>query len=128
MKWVTIVTFVVTFVTMGFGQTESVKVSWDANSESDLSGYRLHYGILSGNYKTVVNVGNVTSHEIGGLEIGKTYYFALTAYDTSGNESGFSNEVSELIDVTDTTPPNPPGGVRSERVIKVTTSTIIEFN
>ena len=29
-----------------------------------------------------------------GAACGTTYYFALTASDTSGNESGYSNEAS----------------------------------
>jgi hypothetical protein len=39
-------------------------------------------------------VGNVTSYRVDGLVEGQTYYFAVTAEDTSGNESGFSIERS----------------------------------
>jgi hypothetical protein len=32
-----------------------------------------------------------------GLQGGRTYYFAVTAVDLDGNESGWSNEASKLI-------------------------------
>jgi hypothetical protein len=39
----------------------------------------------------------VPSYTISNLGIGSTYYFAVTEYNTSGLESGFSNEVSKSI-------------------------------
>ena len=44
-----------------------------------------------------VNVGNVTTYAITNLVIGTTYYFAVSAFNSSGIESGFSNEVSKSI-------------------------------
>lgn len=69
-------------------------VSWDANSEIDLVGYKIYYGKSSGSYESQVYVGNVTSYRLTGLEEGRRYYFVATALDFSGNESGFSNEVN----------------------------------
>ncbi len=66
---------------------------WDPNSEPDLAGYKLHYGLASRSYDTVINVGNQTTYTLTGLEVGPTYYIAATAYNTSGLESGYSNEV-----------------------------------
>ncbi len=71
-------------------------VSWDANSEPDLVGYKLYYGTASRSYGTPIDVGNQTTYTINDLGPG-TYYFAATAYDTSGNESGFSNEASKTF-------------------------------
>jgi hypothetical protein len=68
-----------------------VKLSWYANTEKDLAGYKVYYGNAPKQYKYVKTVGKVTTTTISipsGL-----WYFAATAYDTSGNESGFSNEV-----------------------------------
>jgi fibronectin type 3 domain-containing protein len=45
----------------------------------------------------VVDVGNVTAYAVTNLGVGTTYYFAVTAYNTSGVESSFSNEVSKSI-------------------------------
>jgi len=78
---------------IGTAAAGQVTLAWDANTEPDLSGYRIYYGTASGTYGTPINVGNVLTYTVTGLTDGLTYYFALTAYDTFGNESGYSNEV-----------------------------------
>ncbi|MFQ5650481.1 MAG: Ig-like domain-containing protein [bacterium] len=84
----------------------TVTVSWDANTESDLAGYNIYIGESSGNYTGVVDVGNVTEFTWNNLQDGKTYFFAVTAYDFSGNESDFSAEVSVTLSGNgDTNPP-----------------------
>ena len=75
----------------------TVRVSWNPNSEPDLDGYKVYYGTLSGTYTQVIDVGAVTSTDVSNLGEGHTYYFAVTAYDVDGNESGFSNEAFLLI-------------------------------
>jgi len=60
----------------------------------DLAGYRVYHGTSSLNYTWDDDVGDVTTYEIHGLTPEITYFFAVTAYDTSWNESEFSNEVS----------------------------------
>ncbi len=92
--------FVCFFLFLPMIQLGSVMVSWDPNSESDLSGYKVYYGTASRNYGQVVDVGNVTSRRIGGLQPGVRYFFAVTAYDFSGNESDFSEEVNIVIPET----------------------------
>src|SRR3989304_5988479 len=78
----------------------------DGTPLTDLAGYKVHYGTTSGNYTTVIDVGNVTTYTITNLTNNVTYYFATTAYDSSGNEIGYSNEVSKTISGTaDTTAP-----------------------
>lgn len=76
-------------------------VSWNANTEPDLAGYRVYYGTQSGQYQQSKGTGTVivgaTSHMITGLTAGTRYYFAVTAFDTSGNESGYSQEVFKDI-------------------------------
>ena len=70
-------------------------VSWNANTESDLAGYRIYAGRSSGVYGsagTPTNVGNVLSGTVT-VDASGAWYFAVTAYDTSNNESGFSTEV-----------------------------------
>ena len=87
----------------------SVSLAWDPNTETDLAGYQLYYGQSSGNYQFTVDVGNQTTYTLSGLADGQTYYFAVTAYDTSGNESNFSSEVSTTIPGT----PPPPDTCKS---------------
>jgi len=73
--------------------SNAVILAWDANSEEDLAGYRLHYGYESGVYGITIDVGNVTTYEVTGLAVDQDYYFVLTAYDTEDLESDYSNEV-----------------------------------
>ena len=74
----------------------------DENSESDIAGYKIHYGTVSQNYDYQVDVKNNASCSISGLEEGKNYYFAATAYNTSLVDSGYSTELVYTIPVTDT--------------------------
>jgi len=96
----------------GIAQAATVQVTWNPNTEPDLSGYKLYHGTASGQYGEPVDVGNVTGHV---MEItpqhGATYYFALTAYDTSGNESGYSDEATCFI--PDGVKPEKPTGLRA---------------
>jgi hypothetical protein len=83
-----------------------VTLAWSPNSESDLAGYKLYYGTASHSYGSPIILGNKTTYTVSGLGT-TTYYFAVTAYNTSGKESGFSAEVSKDTSAsTDTTPPS----------------------
>ena len=82
-----------------------VTLAWDPNSESDLAGYKLHWGTDTRVYTTSVDVGNVTQYTLTNIPDG-TVYYAATAYDTDGNESDYSDElVYNII-------PNAPTGLR----------------
>jgi hypothetical protein len=70
-----------------------VTLAWDPNPEPTVQGYRVYYGKSSGFYTGVVDVGNRTECVITGLDPGTTYFFACTAYNSSGDESNFSGEI-----------------------------------
>jgi fibronectin type 3 domain-containing protein len=80
-----------------------VRIRWNANTEQDLGGYQVYYGTVSKNYTGIIDVGNITSYQVNNLETNTKYYFAVTAYDQSHNESGFSTESSFFV--TDDAPP-----------------------
>jgi len=71
----------------------SATVTWNANTESDLAGYRVYYGTSSRNYPNSISVGKVASATVSGLTVGTVYYFAVRAVDAAGNLSGYSAEV-----------------------------------
>ncbi len=71
----------------------SVTLSWKPNSEPDLSGYRLYYGLESGSYDYFKQVDQDTCVTVVDLQ-NVTYYFVVTAYDSAGNESNFSEEIA----------------------------------
>jgi hypothetical protein len=88
--------------------------SWLPNTESDLAGYKIHYGTTpNGPYDLVVDAGNPPPVDgrikgsVSGLTEGVTYYFVATAYNTSGLESNNSTEVAYTCPSAqpDTTPP-----------------------
>ena len=84
---------------------QSPATNTDGSALTDLSGFRIYYGTGSANYSSSIDVGNVTTYQVTGLAEGYTYYFVVTALDTSGNESSDSNEASKTIDTVDATPP-----------------------
>ena len=86
--------------------TQSVTFGWTQSASPDVNGYHLYYGVGSGTYSNVVDVGNVTNATLSGLVDGTTYYFALTAYDTAGLESVYSQEISYTVPVSTNGPPS----------------------
>lgn len=75
----------------------SVTLAWDASPDSIVEGYRVYWGGASGSYTNSATVGNVTNATIANLVKGAKYYFAATAYATSGDESLFSNEATYTV-------------------------------
>lgn len=85
---------------------KDVTISYDApefNEDgtplTDLSGYLVNYGPVSRfsegfiGYPVQIDVEHVLSYQLTGLDDSAPLYCSVTAYDTSGNESKFSNEL-----------------------------------
>jgi len=85
---------IVTFSFPKIIHADQVTLEWDAVIHPLLKGYVVYYGTYSRDYDVSLDVGNWTSCTIADLEDSETYYFAVTAYSTEGEESDFSNEVS----------------------------------
>ncbi|UCH00946.1 MAG: fibronectin type III domain-containing protein, partial [Deltaproteobacteria bacterium] len=125
-----------------------VTLAWDPNSEPDLAGYKIYYDTDSGDpYEgteasgpgggpspitlTINNPGDPYNlddsqnpeYTLIGLDGNKVYFFAVTAYDTEGFESGYSNEVN-TSSTSDTTAPQ----ISNVQVTSTTdTSAVIEW-
>ncbi|HUK55512.1 MAG TPA: Ig-like domain-containing protein [Nitrospiria bacterium] len=76
--------------------SQTAQLSWDPNTDPDLGGYKIYYGTSSRNYSQSVDAGRAVNYEITGLLGGVIYYFAATAYNTAGQESAYSNEVTYM--------------------------------
>jgi hypothetical protein len=72
--------------------TTAVLILWSANPETNVVGYRVHHGPSPRRYIEVVDVGTNLSWVI--TNDAPLTFFAVTAYDTDGLESDFSDEVS----------------------------------
>jgi hypothetical protein len=80
--------------------TGNVTLTWTANREPDLAGYKIYVGTASGTYSfpgVPFLTGKVTSYIVSDLPKGQTYCFAISAYDSAGNESVLSAEVSKSL-------------------------------
>ena len=75
----------------------TITLTWVANPDTNVVGYKIYYGTTSQVYTTNIVAGNVTTTTIGGLAAEATYYFAATSYDASGHESGYSIETTGTI-------------------------------
>jgi hypothetical protein len=86
-------------LTVSAPTTSSATLTWTPNTDADLAGYKTYRATVSGAYGAAlatVPAGTVT-YQATGLSANTTYFFVITAYDSAGNESLFSNEVSKTI-------------------------------
>lgn len=75
-------------------------LTWTANTEADLAGYKIYRSTFSGQYGVpIATVGTVTSYTaiFPDQPTDQPYFFTITAYDLAGNESGKSLEVRKLV-------------------------------
>jgi hypothetical protein len=65
---------------------------------NELMGYRIYYGTSSSNLSVLVDLNDesITEYTVDTLPSGN-YYFAVTAYDMDGNESGLSNLINKDV-------------------------------
>jgi len=94
--------FDITVLSSGTG---SATLSWTAPTQNadntpltDLNGYTIYYGTSVGNYPNSVRISNagITTSVIENLAPG-TWSFVVAAFDTSGNESTYSNVANKTI-------------------------------
>jgi hypothetical protein len=85
--------------------TGSATLSWtpptqntDGSPLTNLAGYRVYWGTSQGNYSGSVTVNNagLSSYVVDQLTPA-TWYFAVTALNVAGVESGFSNVASKQV-------------------------------
>lgn len=91
-------------------------LEWDApitNTDgtplTDLAGFNTYYSLISGEYNSgnMVNIPDPTQTAVTIiLPYDLMWYLVVTAYDTSGNESIYSDEVALLKVTPDVMPPS----------------------
>lgn len=90
---------------------KTVQLAWNPNTEPDLAGYNVYRSTVSGSEYVKLNGILLTSPAYTDTSVsnGTTYYYVVTAVDTSTNESVSSVQVSATP--MDLTPPAPPAGL-----------------
>jgi len=69
----------------------------DGSTLTNLSGYKVYYGTASKNYTQTVGVSGASTRTWTLSLAPGTYYFAVTAIDSTGAERAKSNEVSKTV-------------------------------
>jgi len=106
--------------------TQGIKLIWEKDVEADLAGFRVYMGTV-----TITPCPNIplqvvdlpytgqtsfsTDYQVTGAPL-EMFYFRVTAYDTSGNESACSNEATYQLP-PDVTPPAAPFNLTIEVVV-----------
>jgi len=96
MKKIIIILLMMFLVSCASAQTKIPYVlgTWNKNTEQDLAGYKVYWGTSSRDYDSVIDVGKNNNTVLSDtLLYDISYYFAVTAYDTAGNESEYSEQV-----------------------------------
>lgn len=76
----------------------SVFLAWDALPSSELLGYNVYYGTVSGRYLQRRGVDKAaTTLTLRALPVGVTYYFAVRGVNAAGQETEFSQEVGVSV-------------------------------
>lgn len=83
-------------IAVGSAWGAGVTFGWTANTDP-VAGYKIHYGPASRTYNQVFDARNVTTGTVSNLLAGTRYFFALTAYNSQGLESDYSNELTYFV-------------------------------
>ena len=84
----------------------TVTIAWEPPTENtngtaltNLAGFTIHYGTNSQNYTSTIQVANpgISRYVVDNLPPG-TYYFAVSAYTSTGEDSSYSPQVSVTVD------------------------------
>ncbi len=93
---------------------EAINLNWSRGISPDVVSYKIYRSNASGgSFSEIASVStDETSYSDTNVEIGTTYYYVVTAIDSDGGESGYSNEVYSSPGVA---PPSPGNlTIRSE--------------
>lgn len=77
----------------------SVDLRWDASNGSDVVGYNVYRGSVSGGPYSKINAAleGSTAYTDNAVSAGQVYYYVTTAVGAGGDESGYSNQAQAVI-------------------------------
>jgi len=77
--------------------TASIELAWEPDSDADLAGYRVYRAEGKGAFERLAEVTSGPSYSDRAIEPGKTYRYAVSAFDRAGNESKQSEPVEAAV-------------------------------
>ncbi len=84
--------------TFAFAQGPQIRLAWESSNDPNLSHYIIYRDTISGNRIYLDKIGgNLSNYTDTTVQLGKTYYYKLTAVNEAGQESMPSREVSVTI-------------------------------
>jgi len=125
MKWLTGIVFCLfLIVQVSVGFAAEIGLAWDSNTEGNMASYRVYQTINSGSYpdtwvREVPHIWDVDTQSVLLQDVPDgTWFWVVTAYNTEGDESGYSNEVTTTVagPSLDITPPAIPTGFEIDNI------------
>jgi hypothetical protein len=83
----------------GIPPVHSVTLNWVASTSSNLAGYNIYRGTVSGGSYTRLNSALIPgiAYTDSTVQAGQTYFYVVSAVDTSSNESAYSNQATAAV-------------------------------
>jgi len=75
----------------------SIEISWEGDTEPDLAGYLVYRSTGAGAFERIGEMLTIPSYSDRAVEHGKTYHYAVSAIDKTGNESARSGPVEATL-------------------------------
>jgi len=95
---------VFSMLTASVSQARDVTLQWDPSADTSVTGYKIYYNADSASMPfsgtgaiqgvSPYDAKKITTTALTGLDPARAYYFAITAYNSTGTESLYSNIVS----------------------------------
>jgi fibronectin type 3 domain-containing protein len=92
--WLTSLDFTCTTATT---TAHSVKLNWQASSSTGVTGYDVYRSTVSGGYYGLLGNSTSLAYTDTSVQSGATYYYVVTAVNSAGVQSGYSNQVQTVI-------------------------------
>ncbi len=94
---------------------KDISLIWDPSPTTDVAGYNLHYscGEDVRPFPNILDVGKVLTYTLNDFDDNVGCYFAVTAYNSVGQESDYSNVVYSPAFA----PPEPPLNLRGTTTV-----------
>jgi fibronectin type 3 domain-containing protein len=106
------------FLALAVSAQAASNVTFEWSASAGATGYKVYQSTTSGTFnKTTGKVCDTAALTCTVSNIADgTYYWVATAYDTAGNESPYSNQVTATLD---STAPNAPAGFKITVTVNV---------